>query len=437
MGHNPRSLGAALGAVNAEAEGVSTELLALTGEVLRASDLERALGRITECGVESMGFRHLVVLGPDDTSPASRLVAAGGVDDASARRDVLSYARGLASWAARTRLPVGVTGTERDPRFGPPPDGAAAALACPLLEGEMVQGVLVATLSPEEDGTPPPLRAEELGFLACLATQALVRDTLRRERRDLSRRLQESETARLQSERLAAVGELVAEMAHEIQTPLASLSGFASRLAETLPPEDERRSMLEVMQREVERLDRLLGDQVEMARSPDPELFPDDINRVLEECLLLESDTIKARRVRVTRRLADTLPTLLLDLDLMRRIFLNMLRGAMERMAPGGRLKVESKRKGNEVEVVVAADVPRGRGETLEQMWRPFLAEGKRPGDVAAVVLERMLTRHQGVLQVTSDSQWPLLFRLRLPIADNKDRRRPGSDRRRRDRRRA
>jgi len=326
---------------------------------------------------------------------------------------------------------------EEDPRFGPPPAGAGAALACPLLDGQDVRGVLVATLSPEEDGTPPCLQAEELGFLSCLAGEVLVRDTLRRERGQLVRRLEECETARLQAERLAAVGELVSEMAREIQTPLASLNGFASRLAETLEPEDERRGMLEVMQREVERLDRLLGDQVEMARSPDPELFPDDINRVLEECLLLESDTIKARRVRVTRRLGADLPTLLLDLDLMRRIFLNILRGAMERMAPGGRLKVESRRKGSEVEVVVAADVPRGRGETLEQMWRPFLAEGKRPGDVAAVVLERMLTRHHGVLQVTSNSEWPLLFRLRLPIADNRDRRRPGSDRRRRSRRRA
>jgi hypothetical protein len=437
MGHNPQSLGGALGSVNAETESITAELLTLTGDVLRNPDVGSALAAVATCGVEHVGFRHLVVLGPDESGLMVRLLAASGLEEAKSRPEILAYTRGLASWAERTKLPVGVTGSEQDPRFGPPPAGAAAALACPLLDGDAVCGVLVATLSPDEDGSPPPLCAEELGFLACLATEVLVRSMLRRQRGDLRHRLEESEKARLQAERLAAVGELVAEMAREIQAPLASLSGFASRLSESLEPEDERRSVLDVMQREVERLDRLVGDQVEMARSPDPELFPDDINRVLEECLLLESDTIKTRRIRLSRRLSTSLPTLLLDLDLMRRIFLNILRGAMERMARGGRLKVESKRKGNQVEVTVAADVPRGRGETLEQMWRPFLAEGKRPGDVAAQALERMLTQHHGVLQVTSDAEWPLLFRLCLPIADNRDRRRPGTDRRRRSRRRA
>jgi len=132
MGHNPRSLGGTLGAVNAETEGVGGELLALTRNVLRASDPEEALASIATCGVEHVGFLHLVVLGPDESGRSVRVLAAGGLEDAADRRELLPYVRGLASWAERTKLPVGVTGPP--PTYIPPPVNLAAALD-EILEG--------------------------------------------------------------------------------------------------------------------------------------------------------------------------------------------------------------------------------------------------------------------------------------------------------------
>jgi K+-sensing histidine kinase KdpD len=176
------------------------------------------------------------------------------------------------------------------------------------------------------------------------------------------------------------------------------------------------------------RLERVLEDHIEAARSPSPVLAADDVNRLVGECLSMMSDELEGAHVRVTRRLGASLPMLLLDAALMRRMILNLLRIGLESACPGGRLKVETKRRGEVVEVLVAADGKREPGASLEHLWRPFRASDDK--DVTTAGIEQILRDHRGMLRVFTTQDWPLVFSLVLPISGNQERRRGYRDRR-------
>ena len=93
-------------------------------------------------------------------------------------------------------------------------------------------------------------------------------------------------------------------------------------------------------------------------------------------------------------------------------------------------MRVESKRRGEVIEILVAADGRHARGDALQRLWSPFEA-GDRPGGISAGAVARILREHEGTLRVSATRDWPLVYSLTLPIQANRERRRGLSDRRR------
>jgi signal transduction histidine kinase len=184
------------------------------------------------------------------------------------------------------------------------------------------------------------------------------------------------------------------------------------------------------MGKETERLHALIQEQLALAEAPELRLVPEDVNRLLRECAEIVEHELKERRVRATVRLGSSLPPLLLDTDLMRRVLLNMLRAGIGHARPGGRIKVQSKRRGERVEVLVAADGSRDVGLVLDNLWSPFRGEVEERASVSSASIQQILRDHRGVLRVSSSPDWPLVFSLILPIVDNRDRRQGAPDRR-------
>src|SRR6185369_13115954 len=112
-----------------------------------------------------------------------------------------------------------------------------------------------------------------------------------------------------QADRLAAVGRLSANMAHEIRNPLASISGAVEALAKDLPPDHTRSQLVEIVLRESARLNQIVGDFLEYAR-PAP-MAPIEINmaEILDEVLLLIEHRSLPANLKVAREYGDALPT--------------------------------------------------------------------------------------------------------------------------------
>jgi signal transduction histidine kinase len=418
------------GVVRAPA-GLDAEAYEVLARALRGSDVAaRTAEAAVELSVSKLGAVHAVVLVRESEAADFVAAAAAGLDLVENRADLLRLAREMAGWVERTRKPLTVRRPEIDARFSEAPATPGPVRSYPINGAGVITGTLTLFDASPEHPFSEVDRHREILLLAAVTASARretrAQDRLRRVRREL----EESERRRLQAERQAASAELAGDMAREIQVPLTGLRERVTALAEGLLEDDPRRAELQVLSDEAARMERVMADLLDVVQSAEPQLRSDDLNRILAECLSLVDHEIQFRQLRVTRRLAANLPPLLVDADLMRRLFLNMLHGAMENASEGGRIKVESKRRGDSLEVILAADGTRDVGRVLDEMWKPFETGSGEAGGPSTGAVRRILREHRGLLQVTSNRDWPLIFSLRIPIPGNQDRRRPGRDRR-------
>ncbi len=434
MGPKKESVKGRRGRVNAPTPNWSA-LLDLLEELTTRSSGTEGLSFLSRFVLDTLGADRVVVF----VQGADRLISAGssGLEDVDDRRDVLDYARRLAGWVTRTGNPLLVEDSESDARFQNAPPSLSWVEAHPLELGGEILGSLVLLHEGANGPTVGPEREALVAFLCRLVSVSLSRRRGQEASQELLHQIEQMERELLVVRRLAAAGEMAAEMAGEIKKPLGGLGAIAAKVVDTMEEGDSRKRLLEIIVQEVIRLDRLLEEQIELATSPVPELHPEDVNRLLSECLMFVSRELREKKIRFTKRLGSDMPSLLLDPDLMRRIILNMLQAGIEATTSGGRIKVESKRKGDLVEILIAADGKREPGQVLEQLWKPFRADDEHGQDVMASGIQRILREHRGVLQVSSTPQWPLVFSLVLPIPGNQDRRKSTDRRVPRDRRRA
>lgn len=387
----------------------------------RSRDLDRLAATLTE----SNGALAAVLFMYDERRGELAVRAAAGLEPIAGRSAFLCQARAVVEWAARTRTRVVVDDTLTDSRFST--DGAPA-------------GRLIAHPLPFFDGMPaglavlfPPttlLTGEALALnetLADVAALLLQNARLFAAWKETRRRLEELEALRSRNEHLVALGENAAAMARETRTPLATIGAMARRLGRVLPTGEVAREYAEIIATESERLDRTLKEQLDRSEAVRVEQRMEDLSRLAGDALLELQPALSRSRVRLIRRLATTLPALRLDVDRMYQVILGLIRSALEQTPGGGRLRVETKRMGDVVQLIVAADGSRSPGATLEQLLAPFAGAGGMLGPGAA---GQIVKEHGGEIGVRSAEDWPTLYTVNLPIRHNEERRKSHHERR-------
>ena len=236
-------------------------------------------------------------------------------------------------------------------------------------------------------GSLEPLEFDELetalletlaDLLSLVMDQAERFGTLRRA--ELRGRELQSRLAR--EERLATLGELAVRVAEEARNPLASIGAFARRVHRELPEASAHREYLEIVIRECDRLERIIGAPLESLPVEPGHMRVESVNEVVQEALRMVGETLVRRRIRLLKKLAPDLPMLLLDVERVRLAVSNVLKQALEIVAVGGRIRVESRRAAGFVVLEIANDGPRAPGDLIEQLFVPFAGQhGIRPGD--------------------------------------------------------
>jgi signal transduction histidine kinase len=231
------------------------------------------------------------------------------------------------------------------------------------------------------------------------------------------------------NERLAALGAIAARAAEEAQHPLASIGGFARACHRGLPAEDPNREYVEIILREADRLERLLAEHRQFASLSRPRLALESVNQILVGTLTALSDGMVKRRVRLLKKLAPDVPSLLLDAEKIRQVVRNMLEHALEAVPQGGRVKVETRKSQGYVVVEIASDAPPLSGDMLEQLFVPFATSRKGGDPVGLALAQQVVQSHGGEIRVRSEGDWGVIFSFTLPVVENADRR-ARSDRR-------
>ncbi|MGH7396368.1 MAG: ATP-binding protein, partial [Candidatus Rokuibacteriota bacterium] len=219
------------------------------------------------------------------------------------------------------------------------------------------------------------------------------------------------------ADRLAAVGRLSANMAHEIRNPLASISGAVEALARDLPPDHTRGKLVEIVLRESARLNQIVGDFLEYAR-PAP-MVPIEINmaEIFDEVLLLIEHRTLPANLKVSREYGEALPTRA-DPQRLRQAVWNLCLNAVQAMPDGGELRVGARsptERGGRLQISIA-DTGQGIADTdLPHIFEPFFSTKPEGSGIGLALVYRVVEEHGGSIEVRSRVSEGTTFTLTLP----------------------
>ena len=216
--------------------------------------------------------------------------------------------------------------------------------------------------------------------------------------------LEQAQQDLVKSERLAALGELAAVIAHEVRNPLGVIfNSLASLRRYALPGEAQK--LLEFLGEESDRLNRLVGDLLDFARPHQPELHGEPLAEVVAEALESAARGVALPRVDVNLALASDLPMVLIDGPLMHQVVLNLVLNAIQAMPSGGTLTIAAEHE-PEPSLRVRLDVtdtgPGFSPELADRIFEPFFTTKATGTGLGLAVVKRILDAHRAQFGVRS-----------------------------------
>jgi two-component system sensor histidine kinase PilS (NtrC family) len=219
-------------------------------------------------------------------------------------------------------------------------------------------------------------------------------------------------------DRMAAVGELAAGLAHEIGNPLAAISGSVQMLASALPGDASQRRLIDILLKESHRLDRTIKGFLRFARPRARAGVPFDVSRLLAENMeLLGNSEEVSQRHRLELDLEPPSARLVADPDQVSQIFWNLARNALRAMPDGGTFRLSGRLDGDAYRLQV---MDTGRGMSASQranLFHPFQSFFDGGTGIGMAIVYRIVEDHGGRLRVESTPGGGTTITVELPVA--------------------
>jgi PAS domain S-box-containing protein len=225
----------------------------------------------------------------------------------------------------------------------------------------------------------------------------------------------------LRSRRLAAIGETAAMVGHDLRNPLQGIASAAYylRTNERSKLSKRGKEMLALIGRDVRGSDKIITDLLEYSREIRLELIRTDVRSIIKEAL-------ESVKIPKTIRLVDstkTQPKIMMDVHQMRRVFVNIMRNAVDAMPNGGTLRIASAKSGDNIQVIFRDTGEGMRQETLSKIWTPLFTTKSSGMGFGLAIVKRIVEAHRGSVAVESKRGEGSTFTLTLPINANRDNR--------------
>ncbi len=241
---------------------------------------------------------------------------------------------------------------------------------------------------------------------------------------ETNRRLEQAQADARRSERLAALGQLSAGLAHEIRNPLGVIKGSAEMLTQKLQASDElARELAGYISTEVNRLSALVTEFLDFARPLHAQPQPADLTALLDRVIDIVAARWKGKPVQVERQYASGLPLVPLDESLCEQAFLNLVQNAYEAMEEnGGTLRVEvhpATKEGHDGVELRLADTGPGVPEKLrEEIFNPFVTTKKTGVGLGLSIVSKIIDGHHGSIRVENAPGGGAIFTLFFPLEE-------------------
>jgi two-component system, LuxR family, sensor kinase FixL len=220
----------------------------------------------------------------------------------------------------------------------------------------------------------------------------------------------------LRADRLAAVGNTVSHIAHEIKNPLAIIGGFARQLQKGPHLEDKDQRKLGIIVEEVGRLEAMIAEMRDFVKRPSAQKQPGDIEALLDEVADLFEDTFKEQHVTLKREKAAGLPAISFDRQQIHQVLVNLFKNALEAMPRGGELTLATKIVGPNLEVSISDT---GQGMTPEvkaNLFQPYFTTKEKGTGLGLAICQNILEEHGGCIIADSDPGQGSTFTIQIPL---------------------
>jgi len=238
--------------------------------------------------------------------------------------------------------------------------------------------------------------------------------------RDITERKQLEEQL-LHAERLASIGRMAAKVAHEIRSPLSSISLNAELLQDEVGrfsngQTEEAECLLTSIISEVDRLASLTEEYLQFSRLPEARFELSDVNRLIESVLNFVSEECASHGVAVHAELDKRIPPLFLDKKQLRQACLNLFKNALEAMPDGGRLDVVTRLGRNAVEIEVRDTGEGIRPEDIGRIFDPFFTTKDVGTGLGLPLTKQIIHEHGGQITCESIVNQGTTFTITLPL---------------------
>jgi PAS domain S-box-containing protein len=296
----------------------------------------------------------------------------------------------------------------KSPDFG----GVGKLTSFPILhrrkDGELIEGDLSASIIYDEKGHQ-------------IASVGIFKDL--RERLGIERELQKMQEALLQSEKLAAMGRLTSQIAHELNNPIYGIMNTLELLKTEIPPESKRRRILELSLSEIQRLSEMLRNMLSFSKPEEEKRRPVKIDELIEGILLVMEKQMKESNIQVEVSFDPDVPEIMASTNQMRQVMLNILKNAKEAMPKGGTLFVRTSKKDHRVLIHIQDTGIGVPGEIKDKIFDAFFTTKQKVKGVGLglSVCYGIIKDHGGEIKVESEAGKGTTFTISLPIGSCDD----------------
>jgi len=329
------------------------------------------------------------------------------------------------------RKPFIIQDAGQDPRVNPflrEKLNLHSLLVVPLLaKGKALGAIAADFLEPNKSITKETL--ESVTAFAQQAGLAIYNAFMYQELKAFSRQMEEkiqkttadlrkTEAQLIRSEKLAALGQLAAGIAHEIRNPLTSINILIHSLTENFPPESARREDLQVIEEEIRRINEIVDQFLRFARPAPPLLQKADALSIFEETLQLLRPQMEKHRIIVQKEF-QVLRPISMDREQMKQVILNLLLNAVQAMPNGGRLTLRGQvlEDGHWVTLSIQDSGIGIPSEDMDKLFDPFFSTKEGGVGLGLSIAHRIIDQHHGKIEVESAPGKGTLLTVWLPIS--------------------
>jgi len=257
----------------------------------------------------------------------------------------------------------------------------------------------------------------------------------------MTRDLKTSRDKLVQSEKLAAVGQLAAGIAHEIRNPLTSIKMIVQLLKRRSQEDETWQQSIQAVLDEINRLEIVISGLLDFTRPMEMTLKPGNVADVVNDVLKIMEADLRHRKIQLTKRMDETLPEVMLDADRMKQVFMNVILNAMQAMPEGGKLTaevtsqqstvnsqqpivnrgLETSDYGLETNGVQVEISDTGIGmsqEVLARAFEPFFSTKSGGTGLGLANVKKIMEQHGGGIQIESTEGQGTRVIIRFSISD-------------------